>query len=47
MNPFDVLLIGIIAAALIVAVRKCIRDKKQGNGCNGNCLDCQHNCNKI
>ena len=40
MNPIDILLIVLLAAALLLAVRKVIRDKKHGRSCCGSCDAC-------
>ena len=39
MNLIDIVLIAVIAAAFILAVVSCIRQKKKGSCC-GNCSDC-------
>lgn len=46
MNAADILLIAGILLALILAVRKCVRDHKKGRGCGGSCARCGHNCGK-
>lgn len=36
----DILLILLIAAALFLALRKLLRDRRQGKGCCGACSAC-------
>ena len=31
---------------VVMATRKCLRNYKNGQGCSGNCLNCQKNCQK-
>ena len=40
MNAVDILLILMIAAAVVLAVRKLVRDKKRGKSCCGDCAGC-------
>lgn len=40
MNIVDIILIVLIAAAFLAAVTVCIRSKKDGRGCGGNCSGC-------
>ena len=44
MNLWDVLLTAVIIAALALAVALCVRKKKRGNSCCGNCADCRSSC---
>lgn len=46
MNIVDILLIAGITLVLILAVRKCIRDRKQSKCCGGSCSQCGQNCGK-
>jgi hypothetical protein len=38
----DVLLILLVAAALCLALRKLIRDRRRGSSCSCGCVDCPH-----
>ena len=41
MNGVDIILIVLLSAVLILAVRRCIRNKKHGRtSCGGNCASC-------
>ena len=44
MNLWDVLLTTLIIAALALAVAFCIRNKKRGNNCCGDCAGCRSRC---
>lgn len=46
MNAADILLIAGILLALTLAIRKCLRDHKQGKTCGGSCAQCSHHCGK-
>lgn len=46
MNPVDILLLAAILLALALAARKCVRDRKNGRTCDGNCANCGHGCGK-
>lgn len=46
MGFIDYLLAGAILLALALAVRKCVRDHKNGKACNGDCAHCGHRCGK-
>lgn len=43
MNGYDILLLGIIAACVVLAVRFQLRRRKKG-GCSGQCGACPHSC---
>ena len=40
MSALDVVLAGLILAALVLAVRSVVRAKKQGKSCCGDCGSC-------
>ena len=42
MNPLDIILVVLIAAAVIFALIKIYRDKKRGKGCGCGCEHCQN-----
>ncbi|MBQ8390167.1 MAG: FeoB-associated Cys-rich membrane protein [Oscillibacter sp.] len=46
MSFIDYLLTGAILLALTLAVRKCIRDHRNGKTCDGNCAQCGGKCGK-
>lgn len=46
MKIVDLVIIAIIAAAVVLAVRNMIKRKKNGSGCCGNCSSCAQNCKK-
>ncbi|MBO4877810.1 MAG: FeoB-associated Cys-rich membrane protein [Ruminococcus sp.] len=46
MNVIDILLIIVIAAAVLFAVRHIVKDRKNGAVCCGDCSRCGK-CNKI
>ena len=46
MDLTDYLLIAAIALALIWAVRVCIRSRKNGKTCSGDCANCSGGCGK-
>lgn len=46
MSLLDWLLTGGIAVALILAVRACIRNRKRGKTCTGDCANCSCGCGK-
>ena len=41
MSILDIVLALVIAALLFFAVRKCVRDRRRGSCCDGNCADCR------
>lgn len=45
MNIWDVLLVIALAATVVLAGRKIIRDKRRGRlPCGGDCAHCMHGC---
>ncbi len=46
MNLADMIIIGLIAAAVAAAVIVIIRNKRRGRGCSCGCESCPHPCNK-
>ena len=46
MNLADMIIIGLIAAAVAAAVILIIRNKRRGKGCSCGCEGCPHPCNK-
>ena len=46
MGLTDYLLIAAIALALGWAIRVCIRNRKNGRTCSGDCANCGCNCGK-
>ncbi|HCF83041.1 MAG TPA: FeoB-associated Cys-rich membrane protein [Ruminococcaceae bacterium] len=38
------MIIAVLAAAIVFAAIKIIRDKRNGKGCGGNCADCGKSC---
>ena len=41
MSALDIVLALAIAALIFFAVRKCVRDRRSGSCCDGNCADCR------
>ena len=47
MNTLDMILLALIAAAVVLAIRKIRSDRRQGKGClscGGNCAGCGMDC---
>ena len=44
MNPVDIILVVLIAAAVFFAVRKVVTDKKRGKSCSCGCSMCSADC---
>ncbi|WP_083545881.1 FeoB-associated Cys-rich membrane protein [Fibrobacter sp. UWOS] len=44
MNFWDILILFIIAAACVWAIRKIVKNRKNGKTCCGNCSRCAQNC---
>lgn len=40
MNPFDILLIVLLAGVVLLAIRRLYRKRKQGGGCGCGCSGC-------
>lgn len=40
MSILDFILLFLLVVVTVLALRKCIRDKKRGKGCLGNCAAC-------
>ena len=43
-NAANIIIIAVLAAAIVFAAIKIIRDKRNGKGCGGNCADCGKSC---
>ncbi len=47
MNLWDIVIALAVLAAVLMAVRKCVRDRRSGKSClscGGNCAACGHAC---
>lgn len=44
MGIADYILIAVIGCALLLAVRKALKDRRNGKNCSGDCSCCTHNC---
>ncbi len=46
MSALDYLLLVLLAAVIVLAIRKIHSDRRQGKGCGGNCAGCMLDCEK-
>ncbi len=44
MNGADLLVLGLLAVIVFLAVRSIVRQKKNGGGCSGLCSTCMQKC---
>ena len=44
MGIWDYVIIAILGVAIGLAIGTCVRNRKQGKTCDGNCAGCSRNC---